>query len=218
MKLHKTTTYTNPSAIHSEIYNHKNGKQYLVEVERDGFMGAPDAEHDCHGGVVRELDFDPTDPVDLDDYMERYYESDSPRAIEDHARFSMLRLLNGRNNRAHNYVWYDVWESLKIAKKDWGHKTDEDAMAAVEADYAHLHGWYNDDWHWCVVSVYAIGEDGEPEQESVSRVGGYESLVLDGDRREEFEEIIEDGIAYVETLKHDTLHKDQLKLPLERLP
>lgn len=204
--------------FHSEIYNHKNGKQYLVEVERDAFMGAPDAEYDCHGRVLRDLDFDPSDPVDLDDYMERYYnyapDNDDPRALEAFTRFSMLRLLNGRNNRTHNYVWYDVWESLKKAKTEWGHKTDEDAMAAVDADFKHLKGWYDNDWFWCMVSVYAIGEDGEPEQESVSRVGGYESLVLDGDRREEFEEIIEDGIANVETLKHDTLHKNQLKLPL----
>lgn len=211
----KPAIYTNSHAFHSEIYDHKNGKQYLVEVERDGFMGAPDAEHDGHGVVVRDLDFDPSDPVDLDDYMERYYEADSVRAIEDHARFSMLRLLNGRNNRAHNYVWYDVWESLKLAKTEWGHKTDEDAQAAVEADFKYLKGWYDDEWFWCMVSVYAIGEDGEPEQESVSRVGGYESRMCDdADRREEFEEIIEDGIAYVETHKHDALHKNQLKLPL----
>ena len=181
-------------------------------------MGAPDAEHDCHGLVLRDLDFDPSDPVDLDDYMERYYDADSPRAIEDHARFSMLRLLNGRNNRAHNYVWYDVWESLKLAKTEWGHKTDEDAQAAVEADFQYLHDWYDDGWFWCAVSVYAIGEDGEPEEDSVSRVGGYESRICDdADRREEFEEIIEDGIAYVETRKRHALHRDQLKLPLEPL-
>jgi hypothetical protein len=214
MSRRKPAIYTNSYAFHSEIYDHKNGKQYLVEVERDAFMGPPNDEHDCHGRVLRDLDFDPSDPVDLDDYMERYYAADDTRTIEDHARFSMLRLLNGRNNRAHNYIWYDVWESLKLAKTEWGHKTDEDAQAAVEADFKFLHGWYDDEWFWCMVSVYAIGEDGEPEEESVSRVGGYESLMLDGDRREEFEEVIEDGIANVEMHKHDALHRNQLKLPL----
>lgn len=200
--------------FHSEIYNHKNGKQYLVEVERDAFMCAPDAEYDCHGVVVRGMSFNPSDPVDLEDYMERYYDMDVPNALEEFTRFTMMRQLNSRHNRAQNCIWYDVWESLKKAKTEWGHKTDEDAQAAVDADFKHLKGWYDDDWFWCMVSVYAIGEDGKPEQESVSRVGGYESLVLDGDSREEFEEIIEDGIANVETLKHDTLHKNQLKLPL----
>ena len=215
MSRRKPAIYTNSAAFHSEIYDHKNGKQYLVEVERDAFMGPPNDEHDCHGVVMRGLNFDPSDPVDLDDYIGRYCESDSPRAIEAHAQFSMLRLLNNRNNRARNYIWYDVWESLKLAKTEWGHKTDEDAQAAVEADFQYLHGWYDDEWFWCAVSVYAIGEDGEPEEDSVSRVGGYESRICDdADRREEFEEVIEDGIHNVETHKHDALHRNQLNLPL----
>ncbi len=185
--------------IHSEIYDHENGVQYLVEVTYDYGMAAPDAEMtDCHGVVVRDLDFDPSDPVDLDDYIERYCGSDSPRAIEAHAQFSMLRLLNDRNQRRYNYVWYDVWESLKKAKKEWGHKTDEAAMAAVEADYEHLRGWYDNDWCWCVVSVYPVDEDGNKLDDAGAHLGGVESLVLNDDQREYFEEIITDKIEELE--------------------
>ena len=201
--------------IHTETYTHKSGKKYIVQVETDYDHGAPDDEHDCHGVVV-ELDFDPHDEGAVDDWVYENLEEDSPRELEERARLSMMQEL-GRFGRGRSYKstkYYDVWASLKIAKKDWGCKTDEEAQAAVDKDFEYLDGWYCDDWHWACVWVYATDEHGEKDEEYCHCTGGYESTIIEAEYRPYFEEVVEDLIHQVEHDIRKELHQDQLELKL----
>lgn len=201
--------------IHTETYTHKCGKQYLVEVESDHYYGPPEDNSDCHGPVV-ELDFDPHDEGAVADYIESNTEEDSPEELEERARLSMMRAL-GRYSYHRSYSgrkYYDVWEARKIAKKDWGCTTDEQAQAAVDKDFEYLDGWYCDDWHWVSVAVYALDEDGEKDEESCSCIGGYESTIIDAEQREYFVSTIEELIHDVEYTRRKLQHEGQLELPL----
>lgn len=200
--------------IHTETYEHKCGKKYIVEVESDCDFGAPDDEHDCHGPVV-ELDFDPSDEGAVDDYIESNTEEDSTEELEERARMSMMRPL-GKYSHYRSHVhrkYYDVWAALKKAKTEWGITDEEKAREAVEKDFKYLDGWYNDDWHWCTVFVYATDEDGE-KTDDYHCIGGYESTIIEADQREHFVEVIEDCIHQVEHDIRKQLHKDQLELEL----
>lgn len=199
---------------HEETYEHKNGKRYLVEVSADDFCGRPEEEYpDCHGIVV-ELDFDPEDEDAVDDYIERNTEEGSTEEMEERARLSMMRPLgNGGYRYAGQVRYYDVWASMKKARTEWD-VAEEAVQEVVDKDYKYLDGWYSDDWHWCCVSVYALNEDGEKDEDYAHRSGGYESSIIDADQRTWFEEVIEDGIAQVEHEIRRELHKDQLALEL----
>ena len=200
--------------IHTETYTHKCGKKYIVEVEPDYDFGAPDEQHDCHGPVV-ELDFDPEDEGAVDDYIEANTAEDSPEELEERARMASMRLLGKYSYRyAGQRKYYDVWESLKIAKKKWGHTTDKSAREAVETDYEYLNGWYNDDWSWCSVTVYATDEDGEKDEDHNYCIGGYETTIIEPENRAWFDEVIEDCVHSVEHELRRELHKDQLELAL----
>jgi hypothetical protein len=196
--------------IHTETYTHKNGKAYLVEVEPDYHYGPPEENSDGHGPVV-EMDFDPDDEGAVDDYIYDNTAEDSIEEIEERARMGMMRLL-GKYSYAGQRKYYDVWEALKIAKKDWGCTTDEQARAAVDKDFEYLDGWYSDDWHWVSVAVYALDEDGEKDEESCSCVCGFESTIIE--QREYFVATIEELIADVEYTRRKLRHKGQLELPL----
>ena len=200
--------------IHTETYEHKNGKKYIVEVQIDYDFGAPDTEHDGHGPVV-ELDFDPGNPDDIDYYIEINTKEDSPEELEERARMGMMRELGRYSYRyAGQRKHYDVWAALKIAKKDWGCTTDEEAQAAVDDDFKYLNGWYNDDWHWCTVFVYATTEDGEKDEEYYSAVGGYESTIIEAENRAHLVEVIEDCIHQVEYEIRQARHPGQRELAL----
>ena len=200
-------------AIHTETYTHKCGKKYIVEVYSDYDFGPPDAEHDCHGPVV-ELDFDPEDEGAVEDYIYDNTAEGSIQEIEERARMSMMRVLGKYSYRyAGQRKYYDVWEALKQAKKDWGCKTDEEAQAAVDKDFAYIDGWYNDDWTWAMVFVYATDEDGE-KIDDYSCIGGYESTIINAENREHFDEVIEDNIHHVEYDLRKQLHEGQLELEL----
>lgn len=200
--------------FHTETYTHKNGKQYMVELSYDHGMGAPQKEHpDCHGVVV-DLDFDPEDEGAVDDYIERTTEEDSTEELEERARMSVMRKLgNGGYRYGGHQRYYDVWASMKKAREVWG-TAEENVQAAVDKDYEYMDGWYSDDWHWCVTSVYALDEDGEKDEDTAHHCGGYESSITDADQRAWFEEVIEDGISQVEYELKRELHKNQLELAL----
>ena len=200
--------------IHTETYEHKCGKQFIVEVQVDYDFGRPDEEHDCHGRVV-ELAFDPEDEGAVDDYIESTTDEDSIEEMEERARMSMMREL-GRYNRNHSRhrLYYDVWESLKKAKTEWGITDEATAREVVDKDFEYLDGWYSDDWHWCTVFVYATNEDGEKDEEFYHCIGGYESTIIDAENRAGFVEVIEDCIYQVEHDIRKQLHKDQLELEL----
>jgi hypothetical protein len=198
--------------IHEETYEHKNGKSYHVEVSADDCFGPPDEEHDGHGVIV-ELDFDPDDEGAVDDYIERETEEGSTEEMEERARMALMRLI-GNGSRYGKNKYYDVWETRKKALKDWGvdkARVDE----VVDKDYKYIDGWYSDDWHWVCVSVYALDEHGEKDEDYAHHCGGYESSIIDRDQRDWFEEVIEDGIAQVEHDIRKDLHKNQMELPLE---
>ncbi len=200
--------------IHTETYEHKCGKKYVVEVRVDYDFGAPDVEYpDCHGNTV-ELEFDPSDDGDVDDYVAQNTSEDSAEELEERARMSMMRPLGKYSSYRHGTrKYYDVWESLKKAKSDWGITDDEKAREAVDKDFAYIDGWYEDDWHWCTVFVYATDEDGE-KSDDYDCIGGYESTIIEAENREGFEEVIEDCIHQVERDIRARLHKDQLELEL----
>lgn len=200
--------------IHTETYEHKCGKKYIVEAQVDYDFGRPDEEHDCHGCVV-ELDFDPEDEGAVDDYIEANTEEDSIEEMEERARMSMMRELGGYGyNHRGTRKYYDVWESLKKAKTEWGITDEAKAREVVDKDFEYLDGWYNDDWHWTTVFVYATNEDGEKDEEFYHCIGGYESTIIDAENRSDFVEVIEDCIYQVERDIHKELHKDQLELEL----
>jgi hypothetical protein len=197
--------------IHTETYKHKNGKEYLVEVEPDYHYDPPEENSDGHGPVV-EMDFDPHDEGSVDEWVYENLEEDSPRELEERARLSMMQVL-GRFGRSYDSTkYYDVWEALKIAKKCWGCTTDEQAQAAVDRDFEYLDGWYCDDWHWVSVAVYALDEDGEKDEESCSCVCGFASTIIE--QREYFVATIEELIADMEYTRRKLRHKGQLELPL----
>lgn len=197
--------------IHDETYVHKNGKSYRVEVSADDYFGPPDEEHDCHGVVV-ELDFDPEDEGAVDDYVERHTDEGSTEELEARARMALMRPI-GNGSRYGSRKYYDVWATREKALKEWG-VAPERVDEVVDNDFKYLDGWYCDDWHWACVSVYAIDEAGEKDEEYCSHYGGYESTIVDRDQREWFEGVIEDGIHEVEHQIRKDLHKNQLELPL----
>lgn len=207
----------------TETYEHKNGKTYHVEWSY-GDDGPPDVEHDGHGVITR-MTFDPSDDGAVADHIEATFEEDSPACIEAQARLSMMRLLV-RESRWGTGRYYDVWETLKKAKAEgWGvsnewaqehpEATEHDKlMHAVMCDFEYLHGWYNDEWHWCVVGVAPLDEDGEPMEEYRQYGGGYESTIHDPQNKAYHDEAIEDQIVQVEWALREELHKDQMELPL----
>lgn len=199
-------------SIHTETYEHKCGKKYIVEVHPDYDFSAPDEEYeDCHGNTV-ELEFDPSDEGDVDDYIAQNTSEDSTEELEERARMSMMREL-GHGSRYGRRKYYDVWESLKKAKAEWGIADDEKAREVVDKDFQYLDGWYCDDWHWCTVFVYATDEDGE-KTDDYHCIGGYESTIIEAESRESLVEVIEDCIHQVEHDIRQQLHKDQLELEL----
>lgn len=202
------------NTVHKETYTHKCGKQYIVEVEVDHDFGAPEDNGDCHGPVV-ELDFDPGNPDDVDYYIEINTEEDSPEELEERARMGMMRELGqyGYRNSRFQRKYYDVWGALKKAKKDWGCTTDAEAQLAVDRDYAYINGWYNEDWYWCAVFVYATDEDGEKAAD-YHCIGGYESTIIEPENRAHLVEVIEDCIHQVEYDIRQARHPGQRELAL----
>ncbi len=199
--------------IHTETYTHKNGKTYVVEVSADDHCGAPDEEHDCHGVVV-ELAFDPDDEEAVSNYIADNTEEGSIEEIEERARLALMRPLgNNSYNRWATRKYYDVWETRKKAAKEWGVEESK-VQEVVDKDFEYLDGWYSDDWHWCVVSVYATDERGEKDKDYCHHCGGYESTIFYAENRTDFDSAIEDLIADVEHDIRKELHKDQLELPL----
>lgn len=199
--------------FHTEIYEHKSGKKYHVEWTYDHDFGAPDKEHDGHG-VVIELNFDPTDEDEREGHLDYEFDEDDENRIEEEARLQLMKVLRYRYGRYDDIVCYDVWETRKKAKAEgWGSATnDEELMAAVLADFEFLHGWYNDDWHWCTVGVASLDENGEIDEDHREYCGGYESTIIDSKHKAWHDEVVEDQIAKVEWELRKESHKDQMEL------
>jgi hypothetical protein len=110
-------------------------------------------------------------------------------------------------------LYYDVLSSLHKAKTEWGIDDPVEAMKAVEKDFAHLKGWYDDDWHWLTCSVAPIDENGEIIEHDREYCGGYESTMVDDpEQRACVVEAIEDRIWQIDRSQKSQLHKNQLEL------
>lgn len=198
--------------IHQETYVHASGKQYRVVVEHDDWTGAPDKEYpDSHGELV-ELLFDPTDDDAVQDHLDRWVSDDDH--LEQRARYALMRPLGQYRCRYRGEVrYYDVWETRKKAIAEWG-VPPEKAGEVVDKDYAYLQGWYDDDWHWCSVTVYALDEDGEMLDDYSNSCSGFESTIIEPKNRAQLVEVIEDSIHSIEHEIRRAMHLGQLELPL----
>ena len=198
----------------SETYEHKNGLKYHVCWYIDQDMGSPCDEFDAHG-VTERMDWNPTSAEQLEQHI-----ADNEPEVEEVARLTMMRQLARPSNYYDSGLYYDVMTSLHNAKTEWGCKTHEDCVAAVERDFAYLKGWYDNDWFWLTIGVAPINvsEDGVEEIDEDSReyCGGYESTILDNDPDNEAWriEVIEQQISEVAWAKRQREHKGQLELAL----
>jgi hypothetical protein len=204
---------------HTEIYTHKSGKKYHVELYYDHDMGAPQQEGDGYG-VTERMDWNPTDEEQLEQHLLDY----EPE-IEEETRLRLMRKLS-RADWGSPGLYYDVLSSLHKAREDgWGAGAEwkaanptatkeEELMYVVNKDFEHLQGWYDDDWHWVTVSVAPLNEDDEPDEDHREYCGGYESTIVDHDQRKWFDEVIEDLAYSVEHSLKQAMHKGQLELAL----
>jgi hypothetical protein len=194
---------------HQETYTHKNGKKYHVCWYYDYDMGPPQKEGDGYG-VTERMDWNPTDEEQLEQHL-----CDYEPELEEETRLRLMRQLSRPSNRYDSGLYYDVLSSLHKAKTEWG-VAPERCMAAVDADFKYLKGWYDDDWHWLTVGVAPLDEDGEVLEHDREYCGGYESTILDDDEdnRAYKEEAIENKIHDIEWAIKKALHKNQLELDL----
>lgn len=195
---------------HQETYEHKNGLKYHVCWYYDQNMGSPCDEFDAHG-VTERLDWNPTNKEQLEQHI-----ADNDCEVEEVARLTLMRQLCRPSNYYDSGLYYDVMTSLHNAKTEWGCKTHEDCVAAVERDFAYLKGYYDNDWFWLTIGVAPIDEDGEIMEDDREYCGGYESTILDNDDDNKTwrDEVINDQIAAVEWTRRKDIHKNQLELAL----
>ena len=193
---------------HEEMFTHKSGKVYRVRWLPDYDADSPLEWSDCHGIVV-EMDWNP-----LSEYQMEQHILDEEPELEEETRLRMLKPLFTNTGRTVRRLYYDVMATLEVARREWGHKTPEDCMKAVEQDYKYLRGWYDDDWHWVHLEVTPV-IDGKPDFTHQYNVGGFESsLPLDTDMVEDKIATINDAIRELEWEIRASLHPGQLELPL----
>lgn len=138
-----TTNFTPSETAYEtkEVVHPVTGRRFMVEFEYDCDSGAPESESDGHGHVVT-LSYDPHDHDDVEDELSNH-DLDDTKELEFRAQCAMMRHIK-------DDTYYDVWRSLKTARKEgWG-PTPE---AAVEQDFRYIYGWYNDQWYWCGIRV-----------------------------------------------------------------
>lgn len=205
---------------HTEIYTHKSGKKYHVELTYDHDMGPPQEEADGYG-VTERMDWNPTDEEQLEQHINDY-----ELELEEETRLRMMRVLVRDSNWRDEGLYYDVLSSLHKARSEgWGAGAEwraanptatkeEELMHIVNKDFEHLEGWYDNDWHWVTVSVAPLDEDGEPLEDHREYCGGYESTIVDHENIAYKQEAVDDLIHSVEYSLKQELHKGQLELDL----
>lgn len=194
---------------HQETYTHKSGKKYHVAWYYDHDMGPPQEEGDGYGVTVR-MSWNPTDEEQLKQHLLDY----EPE-LEEETRLRMMRRVQPPSNWADSGLYYDVLSSLHKARIEWGIADPVKAMEAVEKDFAHIEGWYDNDWFYLTVGVAPLDEDGEPVEDDREFCGGYESLILDDhdeDQKRFKAEVIDDKISQIEWVITKRLHENQMEL------
>jgi hypothetical protein len=159
------------------VRHEPTGMTLKVEVLADYDYGPPEQEHDGHG-VITEYDWDAND---TDELIEREgwdeEEQSTPYAMETIARYKMMEQITTDSRHGRYKKYYDVWETLKIARaQGWcgPDATDEELLKAVMKDCEYIQGWYNDDWCWAYVAVTPLDAEGEPLDEHRQTLGGIE--------------------------------------------
>ena len=195
--------------MHTETYTDlQTNTEYKVTYWYDSYYGAPDTEFDGHGRFLF-LDYDPTDPTEIDERAEDLSDDFVMRAP------LMRKVLDGHcktTSAGHKIggLWYDFVASLNIATNEWG-VSPENAMKAVEQDFKYIYGWYNDEWYWIGITIQRADED-DPWHDTTHTVGGFESLILDDEKAKD--EVLAEMVFELESQIHHETHKDQLSLPL----
>jgi hypothetical protein len=191
---------------HEETYTHKCGKTYNVRWYHDYDYGSPLENGDGYG-VTERLDWNPTNEEQLEQHL-----CDYEPELEEETRLRLMRVLQRGHSRYDSGLYYDVLSSLHKAQTEWG-VAPERCMEVVEKDYAHLKGWYDDDWHWLTCSVAPIDEDGEIMEDDREYCGGYESTMInDPEYRCDVVSAIEDRIWEIDRAQKSRLHKNQMEL------
>jgi len=186
-----------------------DGRKYRIDWHYDDTFGRPEGESDGHG-VCADINFDPkTFGEDHDP------EEDGEPDMEEVVRHKMMRVLSRADRRGGYWRVYDVWETMKVAKKDgWGVANpagltpDEIIAKAIDNDFNYLQGWYNDDWHWCGITVMLLDEEGDPTEDEASLWG------LCSDDDEYHEEVIKDLVSEIQRQVKREAEKGQIPLPL----
>lgn len=143
----------------------ENEREYLIEFGYDSAHGAPQDESDGHG-IILTLGFNPDDDDEVTYYLgdedtTDWPEKDILEVQEKRIRFSLMRELGNYSQHSRDKLYYDVWETMKIAARDgWYGATTQDAItAAVDSDFEYIDGWYSNDWHWAFISVTPLRPD-----------------------------------------------------------
>lgn len=184
-----------------------DGRKYRIEWQYDDTYGRPEAESDGHG-VCADINFDPTT------FGEDHDPEDGELDLEEVVRHKMMRVLDTASRRQTWYRVYDVWETMKVAKKDgWGVANpagltpDEIIAKAIDNDFNYLQGWYNDDWYWCGITVMILDEEGDPTGDEASLWG------LTSDDAECHEEVIKELVSEIQRQVKREAEKGQTPLP-----
>lgn len=187
-----------------------DGRKYRIEWQYDDTSGRPEGESDGHG-VCADINFDPKtfgeDP------------EDGELDLEEVVRHKMMRVLDTASRRQTWYRVYDVWETMKVAKANgwrdlkWEAEhpnatEEEKLMAAVDADFNYLQGWYDDDWHWCGITIMLLDEEGDDTEHEASLWG------LTSDDAEYHEEVIKELVSEIQRQVKREAEKGQIPLPL----
>mgnify|MGYP000882735473 CR=1 FL=1 len=189
-------------AYETKDFTH-NGYNFRMELQYDPDMGPPWKEHDGHGDVEEVV---------------------SPSWRPEKRGGQRVMRCSGRG-----YWLYDWQGAIAKAKAEgWGLRPEaraelaarigreptkrEVTAAAVEADFQHLRGWANDDWHWTCLRVVLLDVNGDEVCDDY--VGGFESSMDDSEFESEargmaenllHEQGLEDGQLIVTRNGHQML-------------
>jgi hypothetical protein len=196
---------------HSETRDcSRTGLSYVVNFYYDADMTPPDVLNDGHGVVLDQDDYQ-----SVQDSLAYAEEENTDEAVELRLRVDMMQRLDDQALRSWPR-YYDVWMSLQKARKEqWNgaDSTDHNAlMAAVNADYDYLRGWYTADWWWAVIEVMPLDDEGEPMEQYAQGLGGLCSFDMTYNEAV-VEELWQDCRKWME-IDSGAVH-DQLSLPFD---
>ena len=112
-----------------------DGVTYAYSAEPDDCQDAPWNNSDCHAPVRRA-------PLS--------YSYRANRAVPYGKRPGERVLHEGRHD-----AWLYDWSAAAAKARSDGCK---DIAGTIRADFEHLRGWLNGDWHYCVLTVWPVSD------------------------------------------------------------